>query len=89
MPKYARGVIVGREALLDWRNRLLIPFWLRKTKPDFIACDVNLLPNSFCSKWRKKGKPLLTWTVKEKHMVDVAKEHADALIFEQPALDID
>lgn len=89
MPKYARGVVVGREALLDWRNRLLIPFWLRKTKPDFIACDVNLLPNSFCAKWRKKGKPLLTWTVKEQHMVPIAKEHADALIFEQPALEVD
>lgn len=89
MPKYARGVIVGREALLHWKSRLAIPFWLRKTKPDFLACDINLLPNSFCQKWRKKGKPLLTWTVKEKHMVEIAREHADALIFEQPALEFD
>ncbi len=85
MPKYARGLIVGREALLSWRNRLLAPFVLRKTKPDFIACDINLLPNSACARWRKKGKPLLTWTVKSDVHVDVGRTHADALIFEQPA----
>lgn len=87
MPKYARGVVVGREVLLHWHMRMLIPWWMRKTKPDFLACDVNLLPNGFCQKWRKKGRPLLTWTVKERHMVEIAQEHADALIFEQPALE--
>lgn len=89
MPKYARGVVIGREVLLHWHTRALIPFWLRKAKPDFIACDINLLPNSFCNGWRKKGKPLLTWTVKEKHMVEIARKHADAIIFEQPALEFD
>jgi len=87
MPKYARGVVIGREVLLQWHTRLLIPFWLKRAKPDFLACDVNLLPNSFCKKWRKNGNPLLTWTVKDKHMVNIARQHADALIFEQPALE--
>jgi glycerophosphoryl diester phosphodiesterase len=86
MPKYARGVVIGREVLLDWKARLAIPFWLRKTKPDFLACDINLLPNSFCERWRKQGKPLLTWTVKDKVMEEVGRKHADALIFESPAV---
>ena len=85
MPKYARGIILGRDVLLHWHTRMLIPLWIKKTKPDFITCDVNLLPNGPCTRWRKKGKPLLTWTVREKHMVPVAKKHADAMLFEQPA----
>jgi len=86
MPKYARGMVLGREVLLSWKNRLLLPLMIRKTKPDFIACDINLLPNSFCAKWRKKGKPLLTWTVKTDQMEEIGKKHADALIFEKPAV---
>lgn len=86
MPKYARGLVVGREFLLNWRNRAALTFWLRRTKPDFLACDINLLPNSLCTRWREKGKPLLTWTVKDKKMEEVAREHADALIFEPPAV---
>lgn len=87
MPKYARGVVIGREVLLDWKARLAIPFWLRKTKPDFLACDINLLPNSFCKNWRAKGNKLLTWTVRNKVMEEVGRKHADALIFEKPAVD--
>lgn len=86
MPKYARGMVVGREFLLNWRNRTALSFWLRRTKPDFIACDVNLLPNGLCAKWRKNGKPLLTWTVKDKNLEDIARQHADVLIFERPAV---
>lgn len=86
MPKYPRGAILGREVLLNWKKRMLIPFWMRKAKPDFIACDINLLPNSFCMNWRSKGKPLLTWTVRDKKMELIAREHADALIFEKPAV---
>lgn len=86
MPKYARGMVIGREVLLNWKARLLIPYMIRKTKPDFIACDINLLPNSFCTRWRKSGKPLLTWTVKTEVLEEVGRKHADALIFEKPAV---
>lgn len=86
MPKYARGLVVGREFLLSVRARLALMLWVQKCKPDFIACDVNLLPNSFCTRWRKKGKPLLTWTVRDKKMEAIAREHADAIIFEKPAV---
>lgn len=86
MPKYARGLVVGREFLLNWRNRLALGWFLWRSKPDFLACDINLLPNGLCSRWRKQGKPLLTWTVKNKKMEEIAREHADALIFEPPAV---
>jgi glycerophosphoryl diester phosphodiesterase len=86
MPKYARGLVIGREFLLSMKARIALMFWVRKCKPDFIACDVNLLPNSFCTSWRNKGKPLLTWTVRDKKMEAIAREHADAIIFEKPAV---
>ncbi|TNE63294.1 MAG: glycerophosphodiester phosphodiesterase [Alphaproteobacteria bacterium] len=86
MPKYARGLIVGREMLLKMRNRLSLVWWTHKCRPDFIACDVNLLPNSFAMRWRAGGKPVLTWTVRSEQMAKIAREHADALIFESPAV---
>lgn len=86
MPKYARGLVVGRELLLSWRNRTALSYWLRRTTPDFIACDINLLPNDTCLRWRKKGKPLLTWTVKDAAMEAIGRQNADALIFEPPAV---
>lgn len=86
MPKYARGLIIGREFLLGLRKRLALSFAVNKSKPDFVACDVNLLPNTFCARWRQKGKPVLTWTVRTKEMEQIAREHADALIFEAPAI---
>ncbi|NVJ98418.1 MAG: glycerophosphodiester phosphodiesterase [Alphaproteobacteria bacterium] len=86
MPKYPRGLIVGRDYLLGIKSRLALGLAVHKTKPDFIACDVNLLPNTFCTKWRNKGKPVLTWTVRTKQMEEIAREHADALIFEAPAI---
>lgn len=86
MPLYARGLIIGREFLLNWRNRAALTFWIGRLKPDFLACDINLLPNSLCDRWRKKGKPLLTWTVKSKALEAIGREHADALIFEAPAV---
>lgn len=86
MPKYARGLIIGREILLNWKARMMWPFLLRKTKPDFLACDINLIPNSACKRWQKAGKPLLTWTVKTEMQEKVGREHADALIFEAPAV---
>ncbi len=86
MPKYARGLVVGREFLLSWRNRASLSFWLKRTRPDFLACDINLLPNSLAARWRKSGKPLLTWTVKDNEMEQIGRQHADALIFERPAV---
>lgn len=86
MPRYARGLVVGRECLLNWRNRTALTYWLRRVRPDFLACDINLLPNGLCARWRKQGKPLLTWTVKNKQLESIGKQHADALIFEAPAV---
>ena len=86
MPNYARGVVLDETALLNLRFRLVFPYWMRKIRPDFLACDVTLLPNDYCAKWRKKGHPLLTWTVNTAKLEDVGRQHADALIFEKPAV---
>ena len=86
MPKYARGAIIGRDALLSISRRLTTALWIKRIQPDFIACDIHLLPNSLCNRWRKKGKPVLTWTVKNELDEIMGSRHADALIFERPAI---
>ncbi|WP_286830874.1 MULTISPECIES: glycerophosphodiester phosphodiesterase family protein [Kordiimonas] len=86
MPKYARGLVIGREVLLGVRKRLGLQLAVHKCKPDFLACDINLLPNTYCTKWRAKGKPLLTWTVRDSRLEAIGREHADAVIFEPPAV---
>ncbi len=86
MPRYPRGLILGREFMLNWRARMALSFWLKRVTPDFLACDINLLPNSLCERWRKQGKPVLTWTVRDKKMEAIGQQHADALIFERPAV---
>lgn len=86
MPHYARGLIIGREFLLGIRKRFALSMWVRKTKPDFLACDINLLPNTICESWRKKGKPVLSWTIRDQKMEQIGRQHADRLIFEAPAV---
>lgn len=86
MPKYARGMVIGREFLLGIKSRIALSLAVSRCKPDFLACDINLMPNTFCSKWRAAGKPVLTWTVKSNEMEAIANQHADAMIFEAPAV---
>lgn len=86
MPHYARGLIIGREFLLGIRKRIALSLWMRKCTPDFLACDINLLPNTTCESWRKKGKPVLTWTIRDTQMEQIGRQHADRLIFEAPAV---
>ncbi|UTW54269.1 glycerophosphodiester phosphodiesterase family protein [Kordiimonas sp. SCSIO 12610] len=82
MPSYPRGWVIGREALLSIKDRILSKYVLWKTKPDFLACDINLLPNSLTSNWSSRGLPLLTWTVRTQSHQEIARMYADGMIFE-------
>ncbi|WCL55693.1 glycerophosphodiester phosphodiesterase family protein [Gimibacter soli] len=86
LPLLPRGIIMGKETLSRMRARLLIPYWLKRTQPDFLAVDVNLLPNKIIHDWRAKGGLVATWTVRTAHQEKVAAQHADAPIFESPAV---
>ncbi len=86
MPSYPRGWVIGREALLSIKDRMLSKFAIWRTKPDFLACDINLLPNSLTSSWTSRGHPLLTWTVRTEEHEEIARMYADGMIFEPPAV---
>lgn len=77
-----RGLVVSEEHRRSpWgrlKTRLLI--WL--AQPDFLAWDVRDLPSRIAGRYRKRGLPLLTWTVRDATGRETAERHADAPIAE-------
>ena len=56
-----------------------------RLQPDFIAYDINSLPNPFTRHCRRQNIPLLTWTVRTPQQKDRAAKFADNIIFEDVA----
>ncbi|MBK5285209.1 MAG: glycerophosphodiester phosphodiesterase [Bacteroidia bacterium] len=52
------------------------------SKPDFIACDFRDLPDADVEKCRKKGLPVLAWTIRSIEEQNQISEYADNIIFE-------
>ena len=52
------------------------------TRPDFVSYDVRALPNPVTRRVRRKGIPLLAWTVRDRGMEARARRYADNLVFE-------
>lgn len=50
----------------------------------FAAYDVNGLPKPVTERLRCSGVPVFCWTVRNERQLAIAKEHADAPIFEGP-----
>ena len=81
-PMTVRGLVVTEEngkTLIGMIKRRL-SLWA--AKPDFLAYDVRDLPSRFAAAQRKRGLPLLTWTVKTPELRERALAHADAPIAE-------
>ena len=85
-PDIIRGWVISKEALDGFKANLMRPYIMWQSKPDFIACDIRELPNSFTAKWRSHGNPLLTWTVRTQEQEKIGIKHTDGLIFEAPAV---
>lgn len=81
-PRIVHGLVVtehGRRTLLA-RAKRHWSLWLGK--PQFLAYDVRDLPSRFAASQRRRGLPLLTWTVRVTDLAARAAEHADAPIAE-------
>lgn len=52
------------------------------TKPDFVSYSVRSLPNKRVENFRKSGKLVLGWTVRNKEAYDKAKKYCDNIIGE-------
>ncbi|HOB14858.1 MAG TPA: glycerophosphodiester phosphodiesterase family protein [Novosphingobium sp.] len=81
-PLTVRGLVVTEEndkALAGMIRRRL---FLWRAKPDFLAYDIRDLPSRFAAGQRRRGLPVLTWTVRSPEHLERAASHADAPIAE-------
>jgi len=87
-PAIPRGLVVTsfRGGLSFSSNPLLLMATLlpsaRRTGASFLAHDIRHLPSRLSRRFRREGKPVLTWTVRTQEQLARALAHADAPIFE-------
>lgn len=81
-PQTVRGLVVTEEGSRTLAGRLRRHLALWAGQPDFLAYDIRDLPSPFATAQRKRGLPLLTWTVRSHALQDHAAQHADAPIAE-------
>ncbi len=81
-PHIVHGLVMSEEGsrTLFARTRRHLMLW--RAKPDFLAYDVADLPSRFAAAQRRRGFPLLTWTVRSPELLERAARHADAPIAE-------
>lgn len=88
-PHVLRGQIAGdlRGSGVPIVRRVLLQTMLLNhiTCPHFIAYDVRALPSPWVWYWRRRGVPVLAWTVRTARAWQVARAHADNVIFERVA----
>jgi glycerophosphoryl diester phosphodiesterase len=81
-PRVVRGLVVSEEGARTLSGSLRRHRALWRAKPDFLAYDVRDLPSPFAAAQRKRGVPVLTWTVRTPALRKRATENADAAIAE-------
>lgn len=81
-PQIVRGLVVTEENARTFAGRLRRHLWLWHARPDFLAYDVRDFPSAFAAAQRKRGLPLLTWTVRSPELRERAAQYADAPIAE-------
>ncbi len=81
-PLTLRGLVVSEENAKALAGRLRRHLALWHARPDFLAYDIRDLPSRFAAAQRKRGLPVLTWTVRSAEHRERAADHADAPIAE-------
>jgi glycerophosphoryl diester phosphodiesterase len=81
-PLTLRGLVVSEEHSRGPAGRVRRQLSLWSARPDFLAYDVRDLPSAFAAAQRKRGLPLLTWTVRGEGSRERAAAYADAPIAE-------
>jgi glycerophosphoryl diester phosphodiesterase len=77
-PQTVRGLVVTEEndKALAGRIRRHLSLW--HARPDFLAYDIRDLPGRFPASQRRRGLPVVTWTVRTAEQLERARQHADA-----------
>ena len=87
-PDIVRGLVVtenGQPGAFAVSHAILVQSHARA---EFIAFDVRDLPSPLASALRKRGLPILTWTVDDAARLAKAREFADAPIAEGEGLEL-
>lgn len=81
-PHTVRGLVVseGEDRALPGKLRRRMALW--HARPDFLAYDIRDLPSRFAAGQRRRGLPVVTWTVCSAEHRERAAAYADADIFE-------
>lgn len=82
-PDVVRGLVISARQKPGWRGKIGRALALWMARPDFIACDIRDLPSSLSARMRRRGRPVLTWTVRTGEERARAARHADQIIFEE------
>jgi len=85
-PQTVRGLVVTEEHARTLRGQLQRRLALWHARPEFLAYDINDLPSRFAAVQRRRGLPILTWTVRSAEQQRRAMLHADARIAEGSAI---
>lgn len=82
-PEIPRGMLASffEDFHLPFIYKVVIKrlMFFRWAKPDFVSYDINNLPNKYTD---RKSVPILTWTIQNEKMEEIALKHADNVIFE-------
>jgi glycerophosphoryl diester phosphodiesterase len=81
-PLTVRGLVMTEENDKALPGRIRRRLFLWKARPDFLAYDIRDLPSRFAASQRRRGLPVLTWTVRSAEHRERAAEYADAPIAE-------
>ncbi len=71
----------GQSKFVEWMFRTLNV--LKISKADFVAFDILYLPSRHVARKKKKGYPILTWTVDSPEKLATARQYANNVIFEK------
>ena len=86
LPSVPRGQLscnFNKDNMCIIKKFLLKNLWFNFcTDPDFISYCVDNVPNKRLEKFRKKGKLVIGWTVKNKENLKKVKDYFDNFIFE-------
>ncbi|WP_414900111.1 glycerophosphodiester phosphodiesterase family protein [Sphingomonas flavalba] len=81
--RLTRGLVVSEEGKRGSRGAVERWLSLWQARADFLAYDVRDLPSRFAGRFRARGLPLLTWTVRSAAAEETAARYADRPIYER------
>ena len=81
-PHIVRGLVVSEEDKAGLKGKIERALSLWQSKAEFLAYDIRDLPSAFAGRARRRGLPVLTWTVRDAGQEQVAMAYADQVIYE-------